>query len=189
MRRGILAVAIWVSLGVLGSPGVAQDTQAQAAQWWTSYSGAEANGPHVLGYWKFDAVGKEATRDASAHKHLAALRGANWNADGRFGGCLESAAGYPVADESHGLHVTRSAVLSPSGAFTVEMWIKPKGEQTFLPTLRPVLLDMKYVPDNHTGFLLSLTKAAQGATRRGTHSNTNRGDDSSQRSGARRVGV
>lgn len=149
---------VLATLSLAASPSWAQGT---AVPWWDSYSGADANGEQVLGFWKFDGDHTEdsaaATRDASSHGHKATLRGAKWNAEGRFGGCLESAAGYPVADASHGLHVARSSVLSPRGAFTVEMWIKAKDEKDFPKASRPVLLDMKYVPYNHTGFMLSLT--------------------------------
>ncbi|WP_166831659.1 LamG-like jellyroll fold domain-containing protein [Thalassoroseus pseudoceratinae] len=147
----------------LGSVAVAQDS---AVRWWVPYSGDEATGPNVLGLWKFD--GGEATfgLDSSSHGHKATMRGATQNADGRFGKCLESSAGYPVVDESHSLHITRSPVLSPGGAFTVEMWIRGKDAKEFPLSMAPVLLDMKYIPANHTGFMLSLSKASSNGTRR-----------------------
>ena len=77
------------------STAAAQDS---AVRWWQPYSGVEANGPNVLGLWKFD--GDEATvgGDASTHGHKSTLRGAIQNSDGRFGSCLESSAGYPVVE-------------------------------------------------------------------------------------------
>lgn len=135
-----------------------------AVQWWKPYGGTDAKGVDVLGYWKFDDDGDAFTVDASSHNHAATMRGAKWNPAGRFGGCLESFAGYPVIDESHGLHVTASPALSPHGAFTVEAWIKLKDDDTLPKDIRPVLMDMKYVPYNHTGFMFSLTNAgAEGA--------------------------
>ena len=139
--------------------------QDRAVSWWSGYSGKEASGPDVLGFWRFDGEGEVFTKDESSQKHKATLRGAKWHAEGRFGACLESAVGYPVADKSHGLHVARSESLSPRGAFTVEMWIRPKDEAVFTKTTRPVLLDMKYVPYNHSGFMLTLTQASGDGTR------------------------
>ncbi len=139
--------------------------QESAVRWWEGYNGDEANGPHVLGLWKFDGDEQTFLSDSSAHGHQATLRGAKPNRDGRFGGCLESSAGYPVVDESHGFHVTRSPVLSPTGSFTVELWIKAKPADAFPADARPVLLDMKYVPYNHTGFMLSLTPQSSSGTR------------------------
>ncbi len=40
-------------------------------QWWKGYDGKDANGEHVLGYWKFDGDGDSFTRDASSHAHKA----------------------------------------------------------------------------------------------------------------------
>ena len=134
-----------------------------AVRWWEPHSGNEANGPQVLGLWKFD--GEDLLKDASRHGHSATLRGASWNAAGRFGGCLESSAGYPVADVSRSIHVKRAGVLSPAGPFSVELWIKPKGPGEFTAETAPMLLDSKYVPNNHTGFSLSLTRAGGDGSR------------------------
>ncbi|HJN09470.1 MAG TPA: LamG-like jellyroll fold domain-containing protein [Pirellulaceae bacterium] len=138
----------------------------EAIRWWEGYKGVEANGPDVLGFWKFD--GDEATfsADSSSHGHLATMRGAKQNKNGRFGKCLESFAGYPVVDESHGLHISQSSVLSAIGPFTVELWARAKDKDDFPDTIRPVLLDMKYVAYNHTGFMLSLTRGGAEGTRR-----------------------
>ncbi|MCB9940704.1 MAG: hypothetical protein H6823_20900 [Planctomycetaceae bacterium] len=134
--------------------------QQVAVEWWRGYSSEDAIDEQVLGFWNFDGDEDGFTRDLSSHHHQATVRGAKPNAEGRFGGCLESSAGYPVIDESHGLHVANSPVLSPRGAFTVEMWIKAKDADAFPKEARPVLLDMKYVPYEHKGFMLSLTSAS-----------------------------
>ncbi|MCA9132139.1 MAG: LamG domain-containing protein [Planctomycetales bacterium] len=167
--RGLLVLCCLHSCRV-----VAQTT---AVPWWEKYSGTEAQGEHVLGFWTFSEEGDAFIRDSSSHAHRATVRGGIWNAAGRFDGCLEGSAGYPVVDKSHGLHITRSSVLSPPGAFTVEMWIKAKEEKDFARESRPVLLDMKYVPGNHTGLMFSLTAADSGGKRQmvtqiglGTHS-------------------
>ncbi len=156
----VIATAILLSCvhaNFIASPACAQQA---AVQWWKSYSGADANGDAVLGFWNFDGDEAGFTRDSSSHNHQATVRGAKRNSEGRFGGCLESSAGYPVIDESHGLHVANSPTLSPRGAFTVEMWIKAKDADAFPKEARPVLLDMKYVPYEHQGFMFSLTGAS-----------------------------
>lgn len=167
-NRAVLAVA--TVLGILGCCSEvvpAQDeTAVDAVRWWEGYHGKEANGPDVLGFWKFDGDQTTFLTDSSSHGHSATLRGAVQNADGRFGACLESSAGYPVVDESHSLHIIRSPVLSPAGPFTVELWIKPKDPDTFPDTIQPVLLDMKYVAYEHSGFMLSLSRAGADQTRR-----------------------
>lgn len=137
-----------------------------AVRWWESRTGEEASGPNVLGFWKFDGDENSFGADSSAHDHTSTLRGAIQNPDGRFGSCLESSAGYPVIDKSHSLHVAQSPVLSPGGPFTVEMWIRGKGEEEFPAKMSPVLLDRKYIPGDHTGFMLSLTNSSSNATRR-----------------------
>jgi len=134
-----------------------------AVRWWEPYVGREANGAHVLGLWKFDR--EDLLRDESSRQHAATPRGAVWNAAGRFGGCLESSAGYPVEDKSHGIHIKRSPALSPGGAFSVELWARPKAGDAFPAETAPTLLDMKYVADNHTGFALSLTRAGGDGSR------------------------
>ncbi len=139
--------------------------QTEAVQWWKEYSGPEANGPTVLGYWNFDGGETEFLKDSSSHNHRATVRGAKPSPAGRFGGCLESSAGYPVIDESHSIHIANSPVLSPRGAFTIEMWIRGKDEDLFPPEVRPVLMDMKYIPGNHTGFMFSMTQEAGDGTR------------------------
>ncbi len=136
--------------------------QEAAVRWWQPYSGDQATGPSVVGLWKFDGDEASFLADSSSHQHNATLRGATQSLDGRFGGCLESDAGYPVADKNHGMHVSASPRLSPGGPFTVEMWIRAKGVDVFPETYAPVLLDMKYVPGNHTGFMFSLTRAGSG---------------------------
>lgn len=139
--------------------------QQSAVQWWKPYSGTDANGPDVLGYWNFDEGGDAFVGDSSSHAHIATVRGAKWNAAGRFGGCLESSAGYPVVDDSHSIHVAKSPVLSPRGAFTVEAWIKLKDDDAIPKDVRPVLMDSKYVPYDHAGFMFSLTGASSEGSR------------------------
>jgi hypothetical protein len=137
-----------------------------AVRWWEEYTGENASGPDVLGFWKFDGDGAAFLKDTSSHGHTSSLNGAVPNASGRFGGCLESSAGHPVVDRSHSMHVNRAPELSPAGPFTVELWINPRDEPEFPGTLRPVLLDSKYIPYDHTGFMLSLSQAGSDGSRR-----------------------
>ncbi len=116
--------------------------------WETGYAKEDATGPHVLGYWKFDGESQD-----------VALHGAVLNPKGKFGGALESFPGFPVDDKRHAAVV---AVKSPKGAFTLEMWIKPKA--TFEPRLRCFLLDKKYV--DHTDYQWQLGDADKGGLRR-----------------------
>ena len=109
--------------------------------WETGYSGEDATGKHVLGHWSFEK--EEGLK----------LTGAVLNAKGRFGGGLESFPGFPVQDKRHAALVS---VLPVKGAFTLEMWIKPKAE--FKPELRCFLLDKKYV--DHTDYQWQIGDAA-----------------------------
>lgn len=135
-----------------------------AARWWEELPDKTAQEGSTLGYWKFSGKDDPAA-DSSKFKNAGTLRGAVWNPEGKFGGCLEGFPGYPVDDKPHGLLVKRSPNLSPGGAFTLEMWVRAKDEASFPPEMTPVLVDSKYVPDNHTGFMWSLTKDSGGGQR------------------------
>ena len=96
-----------------------------ATPWEQSYDGTNATGSHVLGLWKFDS---EDGVDSSGKNPKGEIRNGRLASDGKYGGALESFAGYPEADQSHGFVVASSPRLSPGGAFTIELWIKPKPE-------------------------------------------------------------
>jgi hypothetical protein len=87
------------------------------------------------------------------------LNGAVVNPKGRFGGALESFPGFPVQDKRH---AALASVPPVKGAFTLEMWIKPKAE--FKPELRCYLLDKKYV--DHTDYQWQIGEADKGGLRR-----------------------
>lgn len=112
--------------------------------WQRGYAGPDAGGAHVLGFWKFDPGAESA--DSSGHGHDLKLFENAVSGDGRFGGALESHAGFPRADVPHGARVTRGGGLSPAGAFTLELWLRPKRE--LLERGRGMLLDKKYVSHN-----------------------------------------
>lgn len=116
--------------------------------WEKGYVKEDATGPHVLGYWKFDGESPD-----------VALQGAVLNPKGKFGGALESFPGFPVEDKRH---AAVAEVKPVKGAFTMEMWIKPKAE--FAPKLRCFLLDKKYVA--HTDYQWQVSEADGGGQRR-----------------------
>ncbi len=136
----------FILLAVLCLPWASQ--AALQETWETGYLKEDASGPHVLGYWKFDG-----------ESHEVALHGAVLNPKGKFGGALESFPGFPIEDKRHAAVV---AVKPVKGAFTLEMWIKPKA--VFEPKLRCFLLDKKYV--DHTDYQWQIGDADKGGLRR-----------------------
>jgi hypothetical protein len=135
--------------------------QTQLSETWQSgYSGADANGPKVLGYWKF--APDVPTADSSGKGHTMTFAGARVVDGGKRDGALESFPGVPVEDKRHAAVVAASPALSPKGAFTAELWMKPGPD--LKPALSPVLLDKKYVA--HTDYQWRLTAADKAGARR-----------------------
>lgn len=128
--------------------------------WETGYEKTDATGPQVLGYWKFD--GEAALKDSSGKGHDLTLAGARSGVGGRFGEGLESFPGFPVEDKRHAAMTGVKTALSPKGAFTLEMWLKPKAD--WAATQRAYLLDKKYV--DHTDYAWQVTEADKGGSRR-----------------------
>ncbi len=96
------------------------------APWKTLYSGDDATGDRVIALWQFQP-GAEAA-DGSGRGHTLTLRGASRFApDGLFGACLES-FNSDDKDTPCGATAKNHPALTPKGAFTVEMWIRPKAE-------------------------------------------------------------
>ena len=173
-RRQWIVAALLANMWLVSIAG----GQNSVGRWWKPYSGEDAEGPRVLGFWRFDSAGEGLATDTSSYAHQAVAAGATWSADGRYGGCMEGGAGFPVHDTGHAIHVRHSATLSPARAFSAEMWIRPKDADEFLDTLSPVLFDSKYVFYEHQGMMWSLTRAV-GQRRRmalelglGDHSDT-----------------
>ena len=123
-----------------------------ATPWEQSYEGTNATGSHLLGLWKFDS---EDGVDSSGKNPNGEIRNGRLASDGKFRGAFESFAGYPEADQSHGFIVANSPRLSPGGAFTLELWIKPKPE--FAQRDWSVLIDKKYA--GHDDYQLSIGAA------------------------------
>ena len=137
--RSIFASALLISSGAHAA---LQET------WETGYAKDDVTGAHVLGCWKFDGESKEVK-----------LHGAALHPAGKFGGALESFPGFPIEDKRHAAVV---AVKPVKGAFTLEMWIKPK--PAFEPRLRCFLLDKKYV--DHTDYQWQIGDADKAGLRR-----------------------
>ncbi len=147
----VLLVVLGVVVAPLAGLG-AEPTEVRLCEPWSSeYAGDDAQGEHVVGLWKFDAGAELA--DASPGGHDLELQGAKISLDGRFGSCLESFRGWPVEDERHRAAAPDHDDLSPPGAFTLELWIKPKPE---LDAEYPdsFLLDKKYVADDNYQLIL-----------------------------------
>ncbi len=125
--------------------------------WQTGYQGQDANGAHVLGCWSFDS-GAE-LKDRSRHKRNLTLSGAATHADGKFGGGLRCGSS-PTAP--HSAKVDGKG-LTPAGAFTLEMWVKPDADA---PGGSCYLVDKRYTPDNHTDYAWNLMTAEKSGMRR-----------------------
>ncbi|QDT41516.1 hypothetical protein Pan241w_15790 [Gimesia alba] len=127
--------------------------------WQSQYTQKNAVGKHVLGLWTFD--GGTPGADLSGNQQTATFDGAVIESQGRFGAALRSFPGFPVEDKRHWAIVKDSPRLSPRGAFTLEMWIKP--EDDFDKAHSAFLLDKKYV--SHTDYQLLFTRAGRSGTR------------------------
>ncbi len=128
---------------------------APAAEWceaWSrGYSGEDATGEHVIAFWPFSEADPRA--DASGNGHELSLQGAEIASAGRFEAALESFPGWPVQDRQHAARAANDPALSPPGAFSLEMWIRPKPEldEDYQDAF---LLDKKYVADDDYQLIL-----------------------------------
>lgn len=138
--------------------------------WTREYADEALRQPQVVACWQFSA--DNPLEDRSGHGHVLQLFGAEAVADGKFGGGLRSFPGYPVEDKRHAAFVNAHPSLSPAGAFTIDMWIKPAAEMP--DTGYCYLLCKKYV--SHNDYQLYLAPA--GAKRRALVLNLGFGTDS-----------
>ena len=126
-------------------------------RWRQAYAGEDATGKNVIGLWIFAD-----TKELLGKGLDAKLQGAVICPDGKFGPWLESFCGYPVEDKRHAAVVASAPSLTPEGAFTLEMWIKPKKE--LADYSEAFLVDNKYVA--HTDYQFTLGAADKGGQRR-----------------------
>ncbi|MHB8972522.1 MAG: LamG domain-containing protein [Pirellulaceae bacterium] len=148
--NGLLAVCVFVS-SLADAP--------VADLWEREYASDDCQSPHVIAVWQFNAGAELA--DSSGHGHSLELCGAKLTDAGRFGGGLQSFPGWPVEDVRHAAVAAAHPDLSPGGAFTIDMWLKPA---TNLPAEGNYhLLCKKYV--SHHDYQLLLTVAEQGRRR------------------------
>ncbi|MBN2449262.1 MAG: hypothetical protein JXR77_02670 [Lentisphaeria bacterium] len=152
MPTGILALC--VPMGAMGAAG--------GASWDRLYEGTDATGPQVIALWQF-LPGRE-TEDSSGHGHGLSLRGAStFSPAGRFGSCLESHPAGPDRDHPVGAQARDHDALSPAGAFTLELWLKPKKEMG--DAKQVFLVDKKYfhyakdVPQANTDYCFYLERS------------------------------
>ena len=122
----------------------------------TEYSGPQATGEHVIALWQFNQP--EPAADSSGNEHELSVRGAEFVEGGRFGGALRSYRGWPVEDKPHQARAKRHPSLSPSGPFTIEMWIQPAEELRGYPDA--FLVDKKYVSDDDYQLVLMRESAS-----------------------------
>ncbi len=128
--------------------------------WDSVYRGAGATGRHVVALWSFD--GPDPSADVSGNGHAAVLQAARIVPEGRFGGALRCFPGWPVEDKRHRALVKNHPDLSPSGAFTLEMWLNP--DPAFKGYGEAFLIDKKYVA--HTDYQLILKAEDRSGKRR-----------------------
>jgi hypothetical protein len=153
------------TIGLFIGAGTSLSAPAPSTQpaWQEAYSGQAATGPEVIGLWHFDADAP--TKDASGHGHDATIQPTNskFASDGKFGGSLQLSVGEKVIDKPHGVLVADKDDLTPKGAFTIEMWIRPDERLATLKTA--FLLDKKGYPYKsdrphaNDDYLLQLVKA------------------------------
>lgn len=145
----VLLTALLLAPLALPTSTTAQESRAQP--WKRPYTGADANGAHVLGLWHFDA--EDVTKDAGPRGLTGRLAGAHPVEPGKFGGGIESFAGWPVEDKQHAFVVSHHPSLSPAGAFTAEMWVNAKPELATAGLA--YLLDKKYASHHDYQWMLS----------------------------------
>lgn len=134
----------WMLLSTMAVlSGFSSSLSGEEPPWRRLYTGEEARGKHVIALWQF-LTGQE-TKDNSGNGHDITLRGQSRIVpDGLFGSCLETFPADRENDRPQGAVVKNHPDLSPTGAFTLELWIKPKPELN--RSTNAFLLDKKYYP-------------------------------------------
>lgn len=145
-------------------------SDAGAPPWKRLYSGEEASGAQVMALWQF-LPGRE-TADTSGRGRALTLRGdSRFADDGPVEGtrCLESFATDPKDGKGQGAMAAHDPTLTPTGAFTMEWWMKPKAG--FEQQKNMTLLDKMYVNYKHSNpaaecqrdYMVTLDRSGEGA--------------------------
>lgn len=154
---------ISIVVALLGLVGSVAGAAGFEQPWQRQYKGDDATGKDVVALWSFD--GDNPGADVSGNGHDLELRGKSRVVkDGRFASALETFYVDPDnrAKDAQGAQARRHAALSPRGAFTLEMWIKPKADTA--EHAQHFLLDNKYyhypkdLKRANTGYLLMLAR-------------------------------
>ena len=135
--------------------------------WQKEYTGEQATGNRVVALWHFCRGAEMA--DATGKGHTLKRRGRTCIVDdGRFGSCLECFSSGSGNDVKEGADTRHRRDLAPAGAFTLEMWIKPKPE--ILDRKQAIMLAdkrnyhyFKDIPRANHGYLL-LLRPSKGGT-------------------------
>ncbi len=129
---------LMLSLSLLAPVAFAQ----QAEPWQSPYANKDVTGEHVIAFWNFEGAGNTIA-DASGHGHNGTIEGVKRTPEGRFGAGITSFPGWPVDDSRHAVAVPNAPDLSPQGAFTLELWVRPSEALADYGVAR--LIDKKYV--------------------------------------------
>ncbi len=120
----------------------------------------EMRGMVVLGAWLGNA--EDPLADAGPQGLRLKLRGGEVVEDEQFGRCLLARRGSPDRHTASGALAPHHYMLSPAGAFTIEVWISP-GEG-WAETGEAVLLDKKYA--GHRDYQLAISAPDRTGRRR-----------------------
>jgi hypothetical protein len=161
MTRSSLVLILVVAAGAL----LLSVAGASEKNWRRKYEGDQARGRDVIALWQFlpDAELEDSSssgilenEDGSVTykgSHHLSLRGqrARVSENGMFGSCLESFVPEHPSNPG-GAYAVNHPELTPEGAFTVELWVRPKSE--FFDRVHSHLIDKKYVSDDDYALVL-----------------------------------
>ncbi len=120
--------------------------------------------PKVVAFWRFDSDAPGKDSSGNGHDLRLQATGSEFVKDGHTGGALRVRAGEEVVDKPHGALAADHDALSPRGAFTIEMWIRPDERLAMLKTA--FLIDKKGFPyasprpHANDDYLIQLIKAS-----------------------------
>ncbi len=160
LRRAALAL-----VGLLAGAGIAAAAEAPRPG---ILSGDDVHGDDVLGIWQF-----QPGAELSDGKGLADLKlsgRARVVPDDLFGGVLECSDNPAGEDKPNGAAAAWRQGPTPSGAFTLEAWVKLKAEPLNPAWVTAYIIDKTYVPRTHENpdlnkdYYLNLRQVGRGKT-------------------------